>query len=324
METESIRGVAVHRLPFLTFWYRNLGWLSQRQALSSAKKRFRDRLESSLADLRPDVVITLPHLFPNVGDVVGLRPSASWKLLYAPMLHEEDPNWSIDRVSEAVVASDGVIALTEYERSRLLYSYGARSGSTAVVPPGVNPASGNEYGGRENVVLFIGRRSPSKRLDVLYEAMNQVWAEEPSARLIVAGSATVGSPDPASFMMEDDRVSVITSPTDVERDRLFAGSRVVVNPSLAESFGNTTLEAWAHGTPVVVADSPVNRSVVRHLVDGLVANGSNAAALAPAIARLLKDPGSAESMGREGRRRVETEFSWASSTEALDRLIRSI
>jgi glycosyltransferase involved in cell wall biosynthesis len=78
METESIRGVAVHRLPFLTFWYRNLGWLSQRQALSSAKKRFRDRLESSLADLRPDVVITLPHLFPNVGDVVGLRPSASW------------------------------------------------------------------------------------------------------------------------------------------------------------------------------------------------------------------------------------------------------
>jgi glycosyltransferase involved in cell wall biosynthesis len=281
-------------------------------------------LESYLADLRPDIVITLPHLFPNVEDVVSLRSSASWKLLYAPMLHEDDPNWSVDLVSDAVQASDGVIALTEYERSRLLDSYGARTESTAVVPPGVEPAQNHESEDRENVVLFVGRRTASKRLDVLYEAMRRVWVEEPSARLIVAGSASVHAPDPAAFMAKDSRVSIITSPNDVERDRLIAGSSVVVNPSLAESFGITTLEAWAHGTPIVVVDSPVNRSVVRDQVDGLVADGSTADALALAIARILADPGGARSMGREGRRRAEIEFSWARSTATLDRLIRSV
>ena len=108
---ETIAGVHVHRLRFLTFSYRRFGpVIGSERAIRSARNRFRQYLDPVLSSLEPDVVITLPHLFPNVEDVVRLRSSASWKLVYAPMLHEDDPYWSMERVSEAVVAADGVIA----------------------------------------------------------------------------------------------------------------------------------------------------------------------------------------------------------------------
>ena len=98
-------------------------------------------------------------------------------------------------------------------------------------------------------------------------------------------------------------------------------ARVVVSPSVTESFGITTLEAWAHGTPVVLVDSPVNRSVVRDGVDGLLASGAQASQLGVAIAQIVRDPGLARRLGNAGRDRVEAEFSWDGSVRSLGRLM---
>jgi glycosyltransferase involved in cell wall biosynthesis len=45
---------------------------------------------------------------------------------------------------------------------------------------------------------------------------------------------------------------------------------VLVSASLTESFFITT-RSVVHGTPVIVADTPVTRSVVRHGVNGFLA-----------------------------------------------------
>ena len=325
MAEETIAEVQVHRLPFHSFSYRRPNALiGSEKAIESARSRFREHLGPVLASLQPDVVITLPHLFPNVEDVVGLRSSAAWKLVYAPMLHEDDPYWSIERVSEAVVASDGVIALTDYERSRLIASYGARESAVATVPPGVDVAIVHRDEERDEVVLFVGRRTPSKRLDVLYEAMKTVWVDHPSARLTIAGSAPTRGLDPAAFMAADQRVTVTTSPSDAERDQLLASARLVVSPSSTESFGIAILEAWAHETPVVLVDSPVNRSVIRHDVDGVIAASLEADDLAAAIGQLLGDPDLAMSMGRAGRQRVESEFTWSNAAQSLQQLLETL
>ena len=100
-------------------------------------------------------------------------------------------------------------------------------------------------------------------------------------------------------------------------------ARVLVNPSLTESFGLTTLEAWAQGTPVVVSDSPVNRSVVRDGVDGLIASGESALDLAGALSRLLEDSRMAESLGRAAQKRAESEFSWNRSVQILVQLLEA-
>ena len=241
-----------------------------------------------------------------------------------PMLHEDDPYWSIERVAAAVSQSDYVLALTEHERDRLLESYGAKGATTAVVPPGVESGEGTPYADREAVVLFVGRRTASKRLDILYEAMRIVWEKFPDVVLQLAGSSPGVGADPAIWIAADSRVKVINTPTEAEKDRLLGSARVVVSPSLTESFGITTLEAWAQGTPVVVADSPVNRSVVRQGLDGLVAAGASALDLGNAIVRVLDDAHLAEAMGRAAQIRAQTDFTWDSSAQDLEGLLQTV
>jgi glycosyltransferase involved in cell wall biosynthesis len=322
---QTIEGVSFHRLRYLDFGYRSLGRvLGQRRVLASAIARFQALLGARLDELEPEVVVTLPHLFPNVEEVVSRRKTASWKLLYAPLLHEDDPYWSVERVSAAVGESDAVIALTDHERDRLLESYGATSERCRVIPPGVATGVRVEFENRDPIVLFVGRRTSSKRLDVLYEAMRIVWEDHPEVVLQVAGSPPGMGRDPAVWMAADPRVEIVTAPSEQEKDDLLGKARVVVSPSLSESFGITTLEAWAQGTPVVLVDSPVNRSVVRQDLDGRVAEGAEAADLAKAVAEVVKDPLLAAHMGRAGRERVEAEFSWANSSAQLDDLIRAV
>jgi len=322
---EIVGAVRVHRLGYAGLGYRRFGGLLGRErVLRSSIQGFNRRLGDRLAELAPDVVVTLPHLFPNVEEVLRLRPSAAWKLVYAPMLHEDDPHWSIDRVSRGMMGADGVIALTEHERERLLDSYGARRDTTAIVTPGVDPGEGKPYLDRDPIVLFVGRRTASKRLDVLYEAMQMVWDRFPDVVLQLAGSRPGVGPDPAIWIAADPRVSIVDAPTESVKDQLLGMARVVVSPSLTESFGITTLEAWAHGTPVVVADSPVNRSVVRHGADGLVAAGESVHDLASAINRVLEDSPFAETMGRAAQLRAETEFTWDRSVQTLAQLLKDV
>jgi glycosyltransferase involved in cell wall biosynthesis len=317
--------VRVHRLPYRGLSYRLLGKVvGVERVLRSSTERFQRVLGARLSELAPDVVVTLPHLFPNVEEVVRLRPTAPWKLVYAPMLHEDDPFWSVDRVSRAVGVADGVIALTDHERDRLIESYGARQEATAVVTPGVGFGDDTMTTERDPIVLFVGRRTVSKRLDVLYEAMKTVWQEFPEVQLVLAGSPPGVGADPAIWMAADQRVRVVNTPNDLEKDRLMGRARVVVSPSLTESFGITTLEAWAQGTPVVVTDSPVNRSVVQDGEDGLVASGPEAGDLAKTLVRVLGDPVRAGAMGRAGRQRVETDFSWSGSAALLGELIEKV
>ena len=322
---EMIGGVQVHRVPYGNFAYRQMGRiLGAERVIGSSTREFLSHFSARIADLDPDVVVTLPHLFPNVEGTIRLKADARWRLVYVPMLHEDDPYWSIERVAAAVSQSDYVLALTEHERDRLLESYGAKGATTAVVPPGVESGEGTPYADREAVVLFVGRRTASKRLDILYEAMRIVWEKFPDVVLQLAGSSPGVGADPAIWISADSRVKVINTPTEAEKDRLLGSARVVVSPSLTESFGITTLEAWAQGTPVVVADSPVNRSVVRQGLDGLVAAGASALDLGNAIVRVLDDAHLAEAMGRAAQIRAQTDFTWDSSAQDLEGLLQTV
>jgi glycosyltransferase involved in cell wall biosynthesis len=320
---EEITGVRVHRIGYRSILYRAGFTRTRGLALRSSLARYRRNLSKRVSALRPDIVITLPHLFPNVVETVALRARSDWSLVYAPLLHEHDPYWPAERVADAVAAADAVLALTEHEADRLVTSYRADRTRTAVIPPGVDIPEEYATDRPEPVVLALGRRAASKRLEVIYEAMCIVWNRHTDARLVVAGAPPEGSPDPAEPFRGDDRVMIIDRFEPDERRHLLTSARILASASLIESFGITTLEAWAHGTPVVVMDTPVGRSVVRDGIDGLLA-GPDARLLAAQIQRAIADPALTERLGVAGRHRAETEFSWAESTRRLEGLLASL
>ncbi len=305
---ETLNGVTIHRIPILG--------TKQRGELKARQRRLAKGTRQILDAIQPDLVITLPHLFPNVTATINSRRRSRWQLLYAPLLHEEDPNWSVSAVAAALAKADGAIALTPHEAIRLAAAYGVVSDRIAVVSPGVEKASIEINTHREPIVAFVGRRSSSKRIAELIAAMQVVWSTLPDARLVLAGTAPTGQPDPADAWRTDPRVSVIDAPSDVDRDRILASVWVSASASITESFGITTLEAWAQGTPVVLVDSPVSRSIVRHGVDGLLV-GQSADEIGRALVEILGDATTARSMGQTGLDRVRSEFTWDRAAATL-------
>jgi glycosyltransferase involved in cell wall biosynthesis len=98
---------------------------------------------------------------------------------------------------------------------------------------------------------------------------------------------------------------------------------MLVQPSLYEGFGLPAAEAAACNAPVVATDVGAVREVVTPET-GVLAPPAQPEALAAGIAELLDDGRRREAMGRAGRRRMETHFSWPSAARKTVRVYERV
>lgn len=132
-----------------------------------------------------------------------------------------------------------------------LRQYGLRD--VSVVPIGAEPRSRPAGTPRElqPTVIFVGRLSPSKRVDHVVEAFRGVRAALPDAALWIVGEG----PD-------RDRLKRAAGPgvtfwghvTTEERDTLMARAHVLVMTSVREGWGLVVDEAAWMGTPTLAYD----------------------------------------------------------------------
>ena len=101
--------------------------------------------------------------------------------------------------------------------------------------------------------------------------------------------------------------------------KFLAGIDIFVLPSLFEGLGVAALEAMAAGKPVIatrvggLAESVVDQAT------GLLVPAQDSAALAAAIARLVKDDALAAEMGRRGAQRVRDRFTLEKMADANEK-----
>ena len=105
---------------------------------------------------------------------------------------------------------------------------------------------------------------------------------------------------------------------------LLASFDLFVLPSRSEGFGRANLEAMAMGKPVISTNIGGIPEVVLDGVTGILVSPGKPKALSHAIMRLLDDPGLRESMGREGRRRVEGHFTLKTHVQGIEKIYREI
>lgn len=108
---------------------------------------------------------------------------------------------------------------------------------------------------------------------------------------------------------------------------LYGKAALCVLPSYYETFGLSALEAMAFGLPVVALSAGALPEMVEDQVTGILVPPRDEAALAKAIARLLKDPELRHRLGESGRRAAQRFlvrqhlrdnlelFSWAARSE---------
>lgn len=178
-------------------------------------------------------------------------------------------------------------------------------------------------GERQPLVLFLGRLSFIKGLDLLVEAFAQINRE---AMLVIAG------PDDGDGCLErirgliadlkiEDRV-VLPGPLFGKRKlEALVDADLFVLPSRHESFGNAAAEAIACGTPVLVT----SECGIAPLVEGRAGSvvPCEVEALRDGLARLLVDEGLMTRL-KEGCNELARSLSWDEPVAAMEHLYESL
>jgi len=151
-------------------------------------------------------------------------------------------------------------------------------------------------------LLYAGRVSREKNLELLADAFDALLASGRAARLVVAGDG----PYRAEFehRLRGRPATFLGLVPQAELATIYASADLFVFPSTTDTFGNVVLEAQAAGLPVIVSDVGGPAELVQHGNTGLVVRGNDRRALLDAMTALLDDPGRLALMGVQARRYV--------------------
>jgi glycosyltransferase involved in cell wall biosynthesis len=141
----------------------------------------------------------------------------------------------------------------------------------------------------ERTVLFFGRLSPYKGLEVLYQAASRVATLVPGVRFIVSGRPVPGyGPPPPPALPNGCRVDVNTGyVSNAQLAELFQRATVVVCPYLDATQSGVVLTAYAFERPVVATHVGGLPEYVGDAQTGLLVPPGNIEALALALTEVL-------------------------------------
>jgi phosphatidylinositol alpha-mannosyltransferase len=165
--------------------------------------------------------------------------------------------------------------------------------------------------GKRNI-LYLGRLEKRKGLPTLLEAYRRLKQRLPDTRLIVVGGDGGLRQGAERFVYQNkiQDVVFVGYVSEEEKARYFKTADVYCAPNTGgESFGLVLLEAMAAGTPVVASRIEGFADVLTDEQEGLLVAVRDSEAMCEALARLLRDDGAREAMGRAGARTSQA-FSW--------------
>lgn len=177
-------------------------------------------------------------------------------------------------------------------------------------------------------ILFLGTLEPRKNVGTLLEAYERLIAGPDASAvpdLVLAGSVP---PEGTSWLERLARTPLAGRARHVgyvrpaDRESLFRGARLLVQPSFDEGFGMPVLEAMAMGVPVVAASRGALPEVLGDA--GVLVDPEDAEGMAAAMKVLVTDAAAAGASVARGLARART-FRWDDmATRVVDAYRRAI
>jgi len=268
----------------------------------------------ALRDFVPDVVHVHEHLSPSVGMLATALADApvvaTFHARYQPSIgslvyHVEALLlWRLSRRVTDGIAVSHAAAATIRPRARIRLQ---------IVPNGIDVdrfSVPRATGRTRKTMLFVGRLEPRKGFDDAVRAFEALARSYPNLDLHVVGTGPAQDAIRRLAPSVRDRVVMLgTLPSENLPDRYAAADLFVAPSTGRESFGVVLLEAMAAGLPIVASDIDGYREVVRHEREGLLVPPSDPAAVAGAVARLIRDDVLARRLGGAGRIRA-LDYAW--------------
>ena len=287
-------------------------------------------LRQAIAESDADVIFATAFPLLHMYTALAGAKAAGIPIVMLGALHLDD-TWGYDRpmIYQAIRQANAYIAHTPYERDHLIEQKGIPASKIHLIGAGVELAPLVSADGRawrqaqgwgdEPVIVLLGKQVARKRFDLLITAMQTVWSQHPSARLLLAGGRTSYTAEIEQMISDlpppmQANVTLLSDFNEADKAAMLTASDLFVLPSGHESFGIAFIEAWACAKPVIGARRGALASLIEDGRDGLLFDYPNAASLAQTILTLLADPNQRQQMGTAGREKVLAQFTWEKVT----------
>lgn len=148
----------------------------------------------------------------------------------------------------------------------------------------------NEEASRSHI-LFIGRLSPYKGVDVLLKAMSDVYAEYPEEKLVIAGRSINGyEPDQEMVDLHEGKTTVLNRyiPNE-ELVELITRAKFIVCPYIEATQSGVVMTAFALDTPVIATKTGAFSEYIEDHKTGRLVEANCSASLGKGIIEMLRD-----------------------------------
>lgn len=290
------------------------------------KLRFR---RGALANIKevPRVLLRIKQFNP---DIVHVQETTDWRILFLTKMfarkkrtltvhdvisHPGEENGLLDVIKRMLRRSASkIIVHGNYLKELLHPNYPGLHASIHVVPHGVLSIYKKwdvvDVVEEEMTILFFGRLSRYKGLDILLEAHRLVLKSLPQVKLIIAGKGDAFPENSISFEQSQNLEIHHRFITNSEVSRFFRRVSVVVLPYTEASQSGVVPISYSFGKPVVVTAVGSIPEVVKNGISGFVVPSKDPTALAEALVKILGNSELRRAMGRNAQKIGNTELSW--------------
>lgn len=162
--------------------------------------------------------------------------------------------------------------------------------------------------GDKKIIMYVGRLSPEKGIDVLNKAAKYI-IEETEAVIVLAGCGPEEGECRILAKRYPERYILLGM-----QDNPFLcyhAADIYILPSFREGTPVALLEAMASGNACIATNTEGSASVIQNGSDGVLVSVGDSKEIAAAVSRLLNDPGLICELGNNARRDVVSAWSGA-------------
>lgn len=342
-ERESVEeGVFIHRIDFLNkpFLAAPSFWLSLRKKFPSLERQARgfDVVHSNeLSDfslsqkvVSSPRVITVHHLTTTIlkalevnllERVRNLRGEIGISPLIEPL---------------CIRRADRIVAVSQYTKQDIMNVFGIPHSRIEVIYHGVRledymfPEEAkvkirSALGiNSQPMILFVGRLSPRKGVDILLRALPQLLGKM-EVKLVLAGSGNQRDYQQlAQSLGISDKTVFLGHVSDNTLRLLYSSCDLFVLPSRLEGLGIVILEAMASGKPVVATNVGGIPELVKSGQNGILVEAGEEGKLASAIVKVLSDNSLPKTIGGNNMKKAQEHYSWEAAARKAERLYNDL